>query len=56
MLHTGGVWLMTTLGTRYLAAKVVVSIAAYLVWNYPLNRWFVFAGAGKTCSAGSSCR
>jgi len=29
-------------GVRYLIAKVVVAVAAYLVWNYPMNHFFVF--------------
>jgi putative flippase GtrA len=42
-IHTAGVWLLTRFaGTRYLIAKVVVSMFAYLVWNYPLNHYFVF--------------
>jgi putative flippase GtrA len=42
-LHTSGVWLLTRFGgVRYLVAKVVVAIAAYLVWNYPMNHYFVF--------------
>lgn len=42
-LHTVGVWLMTRFGgVPYTVAKVVVSIAAYLVWNYPMNHCFVF--------------
>ena len=42
MLHTSGVWLLAHAGVRYLVAKVAVAIAAYLVWNYPMNRRFVF--------------
>jgi putative flippase GtrA len=42
ILHTSGVWLLVRLDVRYLIAKVVVAVAAYLVWNYPMNRWFVF--------------
>ena len=42
-LHTSGVWLLTWFGgARYLVAKVVVAVAAYLVWNYPMNHYFVF--------------
>jgi len=42
-LHTSGVWLLTSFGgIRYLISKVVIAIAAYLVWNYPMNRHFVF--------------
>jgi putative flippase GtrA len=42
-LHTLGVWQATRLGIAYMVAKVVVAIAAYLVWNYPLNHHFVFS-------------
>jgi putative flippase GtrA len=42
-LHTSGVWLLTRFGgVRYLVAKVVVATLAYLVWNYPVNRYWVF--------------
>jgi len=42
-LHTTGVYALTHFGgTPYLVSKVVVAIAAYLVWNYPLNHYFVF--------------
>jgi len=41
-IHTGGVWLATRAGVEYLVAKVVVACLAYLVWNYPMNRAFVF--------------
>lgn len=47
-LHTAGVWLATGAGAEYLVAKVVVACAAYLVWNYPLNRAFVFADANSS--------
>ena len=42
-LHTVGVWLVTAIGgLPYLASKLVVSAVVYLVWNYPMNRYFVF--------------
>ena len=42
-LHTLGVWLFTRFGRLpYPASKAVVAALVYLVWNYPLNRWFVF--------------
>jgi len=42
-LHTSGVWLLTDFGgVRYVISKVIVAAAAYLVWNYPMNRHFVF--------------
>jgi putative flippase GtrA len=45
-LHTSGVWLLTRFwGVRYLVAKIVVATLAYLVWNYPINRYWVFRSA-----------
>ncbi|HEY7371657.1 MAG TPA: GtrA family protein [Polyangia bacterium] len=42
-LHTGGVWLLTRFaGLPYPTSKLVVAAVVYLVWNYPLNRYFVF--------------
>lgn len=42
-LHTSGVWVFTRfLGLPYFVAKVVVAILAYLLWNYPMNKYFVF--------------
>jgi putative flippase GtrA len=41
-VHTTGVWLATSAGAKYVTAKVVVACLAYLIWNYPLNRSFVF--------------
>ena len=42
-LHTAGVWLLTRFGRLpYPISKLVVAATVYLVWNYPLNRWFVF--------------
>jgi putative flippase GtrA len=43
-LHTSGVWALTHfVHVRYWLSKIVVAVAAYLVWNYPMNRWFVFS-------------
>src|SRR5690242_20130558 len=41
--QTLGVWLVTE-HTRltYYGSKMVVAVAVYLCWNYPMNRWFVF--------------
>ena len=53
-LHTLGVWLLTRFGRLpYPGSKLMVAAAVYLVWNYPLNRWFVFnprhrAGAAES--------
>jgi putative flippase GtrA len=42
--HTLGVWGLTHfLGIPYLASKGITSALVYLGWNYPMNRWFVFA-------------
>ena len=52
-LHTLGVWWLADLcGVRYLVAKVIVAVAAYLAWNFPLCHFFVF----RTASAGRSRR
>jgi putative flippase GtrA len=42
-LHTVGVWLLTE-HTRltYFGSKAIVAVAVYLIWNYPMNRFFVF--------------
>jgi putative flippase GtrA len=51
-LHTAGVWALTGVARLpYLASKLVVAIAVYLGWNYPLNRRFVFS---RETSAGTS--
>jgi len=42
-LHTAGVWLLTRFGRLpYPVSKLAIAAVVYLVWNYPLNRWFVF--------------
>jgi putative flippase GtrA len=47
-IHTAGVWVLTRFGgIRYLVAKVVIACVAYLVWNYPMNRSFVFRTGGN---------
>ena len=53
-LHTAGVWLLTRFGRLpYPASKLLVATAVYLVWNYPLNRWFVFNPRHHEAAAGS---
>jgi len=48
-LHTLGVWLFTRFGRLpYPASKLVVAGLVYLIWNYPLNRWFVFPTRAPT--------
>lgn len=43
-LHTLGVWALTRfLRLPYPLSKLAVATAVYLGWNFPLNRWFVFA-------------
>lgn len=27
---------------QYLMAKVIVAVSVYMLWNYPMNRYFVF--------------
>jgi putative flippase GtrA len=42
-LQTLGVWLVTDQAhVQYMISKLVVATLVYLVWNYPMNRWFVF--------------
>ena len=42
-LHTLGVWLFTAaVGLPYFGSKIVVATLVYLIWNYPMNRYFVF--------------
>ena len=41
--QTLGVWLVTEHSRlTYYGSKMVVAVAVYLCWNYPMNRWFVF--------------
>ncbi|HEY6037618.1 MAG TPA: GtrA family protein [Kofleriaceae bacterium] len=41
--QTLGMWLAVgTLGLGITMAKIIVSALVYLVWNYPMNRHFVF--------------
>jgi putative flippase GtrA len=43
-LQTLGVWLLTRFGgLPYLGSKTVIAALVALGWNYPLNRYFVFA-------------
>jgi putative flippase GtrA len=43
LLQTGGVWLFTGgFHLQYIASKLVTATLVYLVWNYPMNRYFVF--------------
>ena len=65
--QTLGVWLVTE-HTRltYYGSKMVVAVAVYLFWNYPMNRWFVFRkwksgqsgerDASRAAPAGTSTR
>jgi putative flippase GtrA len=50
-LQTLGVWGLTELTPlRYWTTKLVVSAAVYLLWNYPMNRWFVFTRAAPAAA------
>jgi len=43
--QTLGMWLAVgTIGLQLVFAKITVSALVYLVWNYPMNRYFVFGG------------
>jgi putative flippase GtrA len=42
-LQTVGVWIFDRfVGLHYWVAKIVVSALVYSLWNYPMNRFFVF--------------
>jgi putative flippase GtrA len=42
-LHTAGVWALTRFArVPYPISKLAVAATVYLLWNYPLNRRFVF--------------
>jgi putative flippase GtrA len=42
-LQTLGVWLFTDkANVQYMVSKLLVATLVYLVWNYPMNRFFVF--------------
>jgi len=44
VLNTTGVYLLTDgLGVQYLASKIVIAILITISFNYPLQRYFVFA-------------
>ncbi len=43
-LNASGEWLFTAvLGLNYVLARVVVAAAVSVLWNFPLQRFFVFA-------------
>jgi putative flippase GtrA len=44
LLNSGGVPLLLTWLGSFPVAWTLVRAAVYLGWNYPLSRWFVFAG------------
>jgi putative flippase GtrA len=47
ILQTLGVWTLTQYaGLQYLGSKITVAVLVYLFWNYPMNRYFVFAKFG----------
>jgi putative flippase GtrA len=42
-LSTAGVWVLTEhTHLVYVYSKIIVATLVYIVWNYPMNRWFVF--------------
>ncbi len=42
-LQTLGVWVFDRfIGFRYWVAKIIVAVLVYLIWNYPMNRFWVF--------------
>lgn len=43
-LNAGGEWLLAVrLGLGYLLARAIVAASVSLLWNYPMQRHFVFA-------------
>lgn len=43
LLNTGGTYLLTELSSQYfMFAKAVVAVAVALLWNYQLQRFFVY--------------
>ncbi|HET9990450.1 MAG TPA: GtrA family protein [Kofleriaceae bacterium] len=43
--QTLGMWLAVgSIGLHLTVAKIIVSAVVYLIWNYPMNRHFVFGG------------
>jgi putative flippase GtrA len=56
-LQTGGVWVLTRFaGVTYVGSKLAAAVVVYLIWNYPLNRLFVFRDGRRdqSRSTGSS--
>ena len=51
-LQTLGVWLFTEqTRLKYFSSKMLVAVIVYLIWNYPMNRFFVFPRARKPAAA-----
>lgn len=43
LLNTGGTYLLTELSSQYfMIAKTIVAVAVALLWNYQLQRFFVY--------------
>lgn len=54
-LQTLGVWGFTERAhLPYLGSKLVVAVLVYILWNYPMNRWFVFRKFSRAAPAGTS--
>ncbi|MEO8843005.1 MAG: GtrA family protein [Kofleriaceae bacterium] len=54
-LQTVGVWIFDRfIGLRYWVAKIVVSALVYALWNYPMNRFFVFGRKIEAISESSN--
>jgi putative flippase GtrA len=56
-LQTLGVWGFTERAhLPYLGSKLVVAVLVYILWNYPMNRWFVFrrSSPSRAAPAGTS--
>lgn len=43
LLNAGGVWVVAErAGVGYFLARLLVSVAVSVAWNYPMHRYFVF--------------
>lgn len=50
-LNASGEWLLTAVvGMQYVIARVIVAAAVSVLWNFPLQRYFVFAPRGAVPS------
>ncbi len=50
-LNVAGMAMLHGFGTHYVVARVLVSIAVGIAWNFPLHRHFVFATKSERSAA-----